>query len=71
MIFKQHRTIEAVGVDNKITVFVTEQGLEDKILNYLTEKTGLNSIAFVVRLIDNIPKKDTGKIDYRLLDSLI
>ncbi len=60
-----------VGVDNKITVFVTEQGLEDKILNYLTEKTGLNSIAFVVRLIDNIPKKDTGKIDYRLLDSLI
>ena len=60
-----------VGVDNKVTVFITEQGLDNKILNYLTEKTGLNAIAFVIRQIDKIPKKDTGKLDYRLLEAMI
>ncbi len=55
------------GVDNHITVFVTEKGLEDQIKKYLVTKTGFNPSAFFVKIIDAIPVKTTGKIDYQEL----
>lgn len=60
-----------VGVDDKITVFVTERGLEEQILKLLTEKTGFNSKAFEVRVIDAIPVKSSGKIDYPAMQQII
>ena len=60
-----------VGVDDKITIFVTEQGLESQIVNLLTEKTGFNSKAFEVRVIDAIPVKSSGKIDYPAMQQMI
>lgn len=60
-----------VGVDDKITIFVTEQGLEEQILKLLTEKTGFNSKAFEVRVIDAIPVKSSGKIDYPAMQQMI
>lgn len=60
-----------VGVDDKITVFVTADGVGDKIKDYLTEKTGLNIRAFDVRKIDAIPTKDSGKTDYMRLQKLL
>lgn len=57
------------GVDDKITVFVTENGLEESIISLLSEKTGLNNKAFEVRVIDAIPVKDSGKIDYPALQA--
>lgn len=59
------------GVDDKITVFVTENGLEESIISLLSEKTGLNNKAFEVRVIDAIPVKDSGKIDYPALQAMI
>ena len=59
------------GVDDKITVFVTQEGLEQSIINLLTEKTGLNYRAFEVRVIDSIPVKDSGKIDYPALQLML
>lgn len=60
-----------VGVDDKITIFVTEQGLEDQIVKLLVEKTGLNNKAFEVRLINAIPVKSSGKIDYPAMQQMI
>ena len=60
-----------VGVDDKITVFVTQKGLEERIISVLTEKTGLNSCAFDVRFIDDIPMKRSGKLDYPSLQAII
>lgn len=60
-----------VGVDDKITIFVTEQGLEKQIVKLLTEKTGFNSKAFEVRVIDAIPVKSSGKIDYPAMQQMI
>ena len=60
-----------VGVDDKITIFVTEQGLEEQIINLLVEKTGLNNKAFVVRTIELIPVKSSGKIDYPAMQQMI
>lgn len=60
-----------VGVDDKITVFVTEKGLEDKIKNYLIDKTGLNIRAFDVKVVDSIPTLPSGKLDYQTMQNMI
>lgn len=60
-----------VGVDDKITIFVTEQGLEQQIVKLLVEKTGLNNKAFEVRVIEAVPVKSSGKIDYPAMQAMI
>ena len=59
------------GVDDKITIFTTTDGLEQEIKTLLSTKTGLNPVAFQVKVIDAIPVKDSGKIDYQLLQTWI
>ena len=60
-----------VGVDDKITIFVTQEGLEDKIKNYLVDKTGLNIRAFEVMVVDVIPTLPSGKLDYQTMQKMI
>jgi acyl-coenzyme A synthetase/AMP-(fatty) acid ligase len=60
-----------VGVDDKITVFVTQEGAEVRIINLLVEKTGLNNRAFAVKVIKAIPNYSSGKINYPELQKLI
>lgn len=60
-----------VGVDDKITIFVTESGLDSQIINLLASKTGFNNRAFEVRVIDTIPVKSSGKIDYPALQTML
>lgn len=60
-----------VGVDDKITIFVTESGLDDKIKNYLVDKTGLNIRAFDVKIVDAIPTLPSGKLDYQTMQKMI
>ena len=60
-----------VGVDDKITVFVTEQGIESQIMNLLVDKTGFNNRAFEVRVVDAIPVKSSGKLDYPAMQAMI
>lgn len=64
-------TCACAGVDDHITVFVTKDGLEQEIKTLLSTKTGLNPVAFQVKVIDAIPVKDSGKIDYQLLQTWI
>ncbi len=60
-----------VGVYDKITIFVTEEGLEEKIKSFLCEKTGLNIRAFDVKVIDAIPTLPSGKLDYQSMQALL
>lgn len=64
-------TCACAGVDDHITVFVTKEGLEKEIKDLLASKTGLNPIAFAVKVIEAIPVKDSGKIDYTVLQNMI
>lgn len=64
-------TCAVVGVDDQITVFVTQEGLEKEIKDMLASKTGLNSKAFAVRVINAIPVKESGKLDYQTMQSWI
>lgn len=60
-----------VGVDDKITIFVTQEGLEEEIIKLLVAKTGFNNRAFSVKVIDAIPVKSSGKIDYQVMQNMI
>lgn len=60
-----------VGVDDLITVFTTESGLDSQIKDLLVEKTGFNPRAFEVRVINDIPKASSGKIQYPELQKLL
>ena len=60
-----------VGVDDLVTVFTTVDGVEQEIKALLMAKTGLNSRAFEVRVINAIPVKDSGKLDYQAMQALI
>ena len=60
-----------VGVDDKITIFMTKEGLETQIKDYLVEKTGLNVRAFDVRTIPEIPTLPSGKLDYQTMQKMI
>ena len=58
-----------IGVDDKITLYITDNHLISSVSKLLTEKTGLNIQAFIVKVVDEIPKKITGKIDYLKLEN--
>jgi acyl-coenzyme A synthetase/AMP-(fatty) acid ligase len=60
-----------VGVDDLITVFVTKEGLEGEVKDLLVEKTGLNPRAFQVKVIAEIPKFESGKLNYPALQKMI
>ena len=64
-------TCACAGVDDHITVFVTKDELEEDIKDLLAAKTGLNPIAFAVKCIEAIPIKESGKIDYQLLQQML
>lgn len=60
-----------VGVDDLITIFVTEGGLDSHIKTLLSDKMGLNNHAFAVKVISEIPKNASGKIQYAELQKLL
>ena len=60
-----------VGEDDLITVFVTRSGYEQEIRLLLSSKTGLNMKAFAVKVINEIPKNSSGKIQYVELQKML
>ena len=52
------------GIDDKMHVFVADEALVPKVHKFLTEKTGLNHVAFAVKYLEFIPKNDSGKTLY-------
>jgi acyl-coenzyme A synthetase/AMP-(fatty) acid ligase len=58
------------GIDDKMTVFITDTGASDKVMKFLTEKTGINHVAFKIIVIDKIPRNEAGKILYSELNKI-
>jgi long-chain acyl-CoA synthetase len=53
-----------VGNDDKMIVYITETGREQEVQDYISQKTGINRNAFLVKQIADIPKNTSGKILY-------
>lgn len=60
-----------IGVDDRITIFITDKDCTEQIRPFLTRKTGLHASAFSIKLIDKIPVSSSGKIQYPELCKLI
>lgn len=59
------------GVDDHLTIFLTDEDRADEIKSYVSEKTGLNLTAFRTFVLKEIPKNDSGKVLYKELDKII
>ena len=55
-----------IGVDDKITVFITDADKRQEVADMLRERTGWQHV-FDVLVIEEIPKNTSGKIQYTAL----
>ena len=55
------------GVDDKLTIYVTQKDSQAQILKMISERTGINPHGFVIAYIDKIPRNEAGKITYTAL----
>lgn len=58
----------STGVDDHLSVFITEEKARDQVKEFLVHTTKLNPVAFRILVIDEIPKNDSGKTLYKELD---
>lgn len=56
------------GVDDKMYIFVTDDTVNADVRKFISGKTGLNSVAFKVKTVDEIPKNESGKTLYIKLE---
>lgn len=56
------------GVDDHMTLFVTEESIAVSVREFVARKTGINPAAFRTVVIAEIPKNDAGKTLYRELE---
>ena len=56
------------GKDDMMSIFLTDSVYNERVLNFMTLKTGLNRAAFKIHDIDEIPKNEAGKTLYKELE---
>ncbi len=59
------------GDDKRMSIFVTDAGLKDSIIPYISGKTNLHNSAFRVIVIEKIPRNDYGKVKFAELEKTI
>lgn len=57
-----------VGTDDHMCIYVTKEEISKQVREYIAEITGLNPVAFQVKVISDIPKNDSGKTRYAELE---
>ena len=60
--------VASAGMDDHMYIFLTDGSFADSVKEYVVGKTRLNPAAFSIRIIDEIPKNDSGKVLYRELE---
>jgi len=55
------------GSDKKMSIYVTEKGIERDVVRFVSAKTGIIPGAFEVVFVEQIPKNDAGKTLYEKL----
>jgi long-chain acyl-CoA synthetase len=53
-----------VGEDDHLMIYIVDHSKKTELETYLSEKLGLNHIAFSIKIIDKIPKNTSGKTIY-------
>ena len=58
------------GDDKRMNIFLTDAGLKDEIIPFISGKTNLHNSAFRVFVIDEIPRNDYGKVKFAELQKI-
>jgi len=58
------------GTDQRMNVYITDGTKKAEVLEFIVAKVSLYKSLFRVIIVDEIPRNDSGKIQYRLLDCL-
>lgn len=61
----------STGIDDHMTIFITDSLVTNEVKSYISMKTGLNPSAFNIVYINEIPKNNSGKVLYKELDNLL
>ncbi len=56
--------VACAGVDDHMYIFLTDKEVSSHVKDYVVKTTKLNPAAFNVKIIDEIPKNDSGKTKY-------
>ena len=64
-------TAFCTGKDNHINIYLTERVNKEQVADILTKKIAIRSRDFSIFYISNIPRTESGKIDYTKLDAYI
>ncbi|HHT25368.1 MAG TPA: AMP-binding protein [Clostridiaceae bacterium] len=59
------------GDDKRMNIFVTDEGIQDEIVPFISGKTNLHNSAFKVFVIDEIPRNDYGKVKFAKLEKIV
>lgn len=59
--------VASSGVDDHMHIFVTNPEVAEEVKTFVVSKTKLNPTAFLVHVVDEIPKNDAGKTLYEEL----
>lgn len=70
-LIKGRFAIEAAsaGIDDHLYLFIVDEQMAEDVRKYAIEKTRLNPAAFHLKVISEIPKNDSGKIQYKELEA--
>lgn len=60
----------STGQDDALHLYITDESLKETVQKFIAEKTGLHFTAFTVRTIPSIPRNDSGKVLYQVLEHI-
>ena len=60
--------VASSGKDDHLFIFIVNAEYADEVKSFVSDKTRLNSTAFNVVILEDIPKNDSGKVLYRSLE---
>ncbi len=67
LLAKNHYSCVCGGKDDCLTIYTIEQGKNEEIINYISGVMGFHKSAFEVKYIPEIPRTQSGKVDYSSL----
>lgn len=67
LLIKKHYSCVCGGKDDCLAIYTEEEGKNEEILNYISGVMGFHKSAFRVQYIKEIPRTQSGKVDYSSL----
>jgi len=58
------------GTDQCMNIFITDETRKNEVLEFIATKTNLYKSLFKIFVVEKLPRNDSGKIQYKILDTL-